>query len=99
LDGVVAVAMAKHPGVRFATCRALADASRQACQGVQATTVAAATEPQVRLPDRTLSGPTAADPAPPLQSGNRSRRSLWLGIGLAAALVAAGAGALVVFAM
>src|SRR5579885_3279722 len=35
LDGVVAVAMAKHPGVRFATCRALAEASRQACQGVQ----------------------------------------------------------------
>ncbi|WP_312030082.1 serine/threonine-protein kinase [Actinomycetospora sp. TBRC 11914] len=108
LDEVVAVAMAKDPADRYATCGALASAARAALQqGVPQADVAtavpasAATEPvvppAVTDPMPSPAVPAPGGPPPPLTARRRPRRRLALAAGAVAAC-ALGAVAVVPFA-
>jgi predicted Ser/Thr protein kinase len=84
-DEVIARGMAKDPDERYQTARELADAASQA---LTVPPKAAASRAEPTLIDPPSAEPAAPTPAPPVSSAAAGRRR-WLPIGIVAAVVAA----------
>jgi serine/threonine protein kinase/uncharacterized protein YraI len=92
VDGVVAVAMAKHLEVRYLTCGLLAQALREALADRGGSTIAAATQVSPQ-PQTTLPAPTQPPTLPPVEEPRSRRGRTWaLLAGSLVVVVAAAAG-------